>query len=92
MFHLQACVHFKEIVIQLFVYNKFYCACTAIIHCFGSCNSKIPHFFPDLRCHQRGRCFFHHFLMAALDRALPFEKMNYIAMRVAKDLKFDMVG
>ena len=51
----------------------------------------LPHLTAHFRRDQRRGRLFDHLLVAALDGALPLEKVDHVAMLVGKDLEFDMM-
>ena len=92
MLHLQARVHFQEIVIQLVIHDELHRARTAVAH--GQCggHSVFAHGFTHRGADHRRRRFFNHFLAAALGRAVALAQVHRVAMCIGKHLNFNMAA
>ena len=90
MFHLDAGIHLQKIKIKRGIYQELYGAGIIVSYGLAYMNSSLAHAFAQFRRKRRGRSFFNHFLVAALDGAFPFEKVNYISVMIADDLKLYM--
>ena len=89
MFHLDAGVHFDEIEFAVFP-KEFDRSCAAITHIGHRLGSHAAHPHPFFRTDNRGRSFFEHFLVAALERTIALTQMDRIAIAIAKNLELDM--
>ena len=93
MLNLQAGINLQKIeCIAIRVVNKLYRSGAAVIHPLAQ-----RHRGGQQRTARRGRqirrrCLFHHFLVAALQRAVTFTQRHNTAFTVAKNLHFDMTG
>ncbi|CCY80817.1 choline dehydrogenase [Prevotella sp. CAG:1185] len=87
MLNLQTGVHFEEIKMTVFVNQELYSTCSAVVD--GLCGSHclFAHLLAQLRREERRRTLFNDFLVAALHRAFAVEKMNHVAVGIAKNLE-----
>ena len=90
MLHLQAGVHFQKVKVFIFIDQKLDGTGTAIMTGFGGIHCGFTHTLAQLWINKgRGRLFYH-FLVSALNRAIPFAQINRIAMLIGKHLNFNM--
>ena len=90
--HLDAGIHLNEVVIAVFVHQEFHRARGDVAHVPGHLDGvRIELGAGSLR-HAPGGGELHHFLIAALERAVPLVQVHYVAMLVAQDLDLDMFG
>ena len=94
MFDLKAGVHFhkpKPIVPKPLgsVDNKFDSACPFVSDGFCGAYSGSTHGASQSACHFRCGRLFDYFLISALQRTIPFKKMNRL-LPITKDLNFNM--
>src|SRR6185503_4681386 len=90
MLDLDALVDFQEIEIALVIDNELDGARVRIMGDFGDPHSRLAHFFAKLLefvLDERRRCFFNNFLIAPLDRAVPFAEMNDVTSIIPKNLE-----
>jgi hypothetical protein len=91
MLDLEAGVHFEKIKIEIGVDEKFDGACVGVSACARETDGGIAHLFAEVGSHDRRRCFFDHFLVAALDGAFAFAERDDAAVMVGENLDFDVV-
>ena len=93
MLHLQTRIHFHKEKFAILTGDKFNRARTAIRNRPGSRHGGVAHFFAHVFIHGQIRrgCFFQDFLVAALDRTFTLIQMHIVAVRIAEDLKFNMM-
>ena len=89
--HLQAGIHFQEIIIAMFIDKEFNSARTDVVYGFGGSYCFFTHILTELRSNEHRRALFYYFLIAALNRTFAFAEVNYIAMFVAQYLELDMM-
>ena len=92
MFHLQAGIHFEEVIVAVLVYQKLDRSRTDIIDGFGGSHRFFSHIFPQFRSDENRRSFFHNLLIAALHGTFAFAKVNYVSVFVTQNLKLDVMG
>ncbi len=91
--NLQAGIHFQEIeLVPVGVVDVFHGTGGAVIHRLPKGDGRIQHFLAGVGRQVRGRGFFHHFLVPALQGAVPFAQGNHIACAIAEHLHFHMAG
>ena len=92
MFHLNPRIHFDEVVITVFINEKLDGAGTAVFD--GFCQSDgIDANAVSLEIGQeQRRRKLDDLLMSSLNGAIPFKKMDNVAVIVAQDLDFNMFG
>ena len=90
MFHLQAGIHFEEVVIQVGIYQEFNSSGTHIVTGSGHIDRTFAHGLPHALADHCTGCFFHQFLMPSLDAAFSFKEVDHIAMSVGHHLHFNM--
>ena len=80
VFHLEACIHFEEIKVTMFVYEEFDGAGTFVMNGFCRGYSRFSHLLAKLGSNKRRGGFFHYFLITALDRTFTLEKMDSVSV------------
>src|SRR5574344_608021 len=90
VFDLQAGIHFHEISSTVLLDNKLYRTCAHVIYSTCGINCGLAHSFEFIFWHFWCRCFFKHFLVATLYRAITFKQMHVVAVSIAKNLYFNM--
>ena len=93
VFHLQAGVHFQEIELVAFVVvDIFHRAGGAVFDGPAQTHGAGMQLLAGGLGQVRGRGFFHHFLVAALQGTFPFAQGQHGAVAVTEDLYFHMTG
>ena len=90
MLDLQSRIHLEEIEPARRIKNKFDGSCAAVFDGTRSGQCRHSHLLAECRSDCRRWRFFNNLLMPALDRTFPLEAVNEVAVRVAKNLKFDV--
>lgn len=89
MFYLNTGVHFDEIELAVFE-QELESTCAAI----ADINTRFSTTFADVATQFRGnarcRCFFDHFLVAALHGAVTFCQIDSVALTVSQYLNLDV--
>ena len=92
MLDLEAGVHLDEMESAVVLHEEFHRARADIADGLCKPDRRRAHFRAQ-RVRQAGRRrFLDHFLVPALDRAVPVEQMQHSAMRVGQHLHLDMAG
>lgn len=96
MFNLDAFVDFKEVEVAFVINNEFNSAGVGVLGQFAELDGGAAGFFDDISKRfvvEQGRgSFFDEFLVAALNGAVSFAKVEDFAFAVAEDLDFDVMG
>ena len=92
VFDLKTGVHFHEIKRTVRSGDELGRACPGVIDGPGCGDCGVAHCTACFIRHAGRRGLFQHFLVAALDRAVPFKQVYRIAMLIAEDLNLDMPG
>ena len=92
MFDLNAGIHFHEIKATASVQEEFHRSGPLVIDASRRCHCCISHLTTQLRVEGRAWRFLEKFLMASLDRTVPFAEMNHVAVPVREDLHLDVPG
>ena len=92
MFYLNTGIHFNEVIIAIPGHQKFYRTGAEIVDIFHERDGRATDFFPQGRIHKSSRRHLHHFLVTALDGAVPFEQVHHFALFIGQDLHFNMLG
>src|SRR5437870_2137637 len=91
MLDLQTRVHLEKIKFASHIgVKKLDSAGADITHSFSNPNRRRPHALSQLGVIDWRRTFFDYLLMTTLNRALALAKMYHVAMRIRKNLNFDM--
>ena len=89
--HLDARVHFDEVVTAVLIEQEFDGAGVVVVDGPGDLGSGVAHLGPQAgREDQRGRNL-NQLLMTPLDRTVPFAEVDDIAVFVRQDLKLDVM-
>ena len=91
MLHLNPGVHLNEIVVALFIHQKFQRTGVDVADVFGDLHGVPVQRLPDLRSYGESGGEFHHLLVAALEGAVPFVEVNHVAVFIAQNLHFDVL-
>ena len=89
VFDLYAGIHFNKEEFAIFI-QKFESAGTAIADAFTGFNTGGTDFLALGLSDAGSRCFFNHFLVTALHRAIALAQINGVAMFVGQNLNFDV--
>ena len=89
--NLDARVHLHEIKVSIFVDEKFDRSGVFVFDRFRQLDGRVAHFFAKRRRNERRWTFFDYFLIAPLDRAIAFAKMNNSTMTIGDDLKLNVM-
>ena len=92
MLDLQAGVHLHEVEGAAGIHDEFDRAGSDIADCVRCSHRGLAHGAALGLAQPGGRGFFDHFLMASLHRAVALEEIDGVAVRVGKDLDFNMAG
>ena len=90
MLDLETGVDFEKIEIELGVDEKFDGAGVGVATGAREAHGGVAHFFAQVGRDDRGRRFFDHFLMAALDGAFALAEGDDAAVNVGENLDFDV--
>ena len=90
MLDLKARIHLKEIEFTRLIKQKLNRSRTHIINSLGRLDRCLPHGHSQLGRHDRTRRFFHHLLMAALNRTITLSKVNRITQLIGEHLDLNM--
>ena len=74
----------------MIIHQKLNRSGTNVVACFCNHHSRIANLFSQFRRYDGRWCFFHHFLVTALNAALSFKTMNYVAEFICQHLHFYM--
>ena len=91
MFHLQAGVHLKEIIVAVFINKEFDSTRTDVVHSFSCRHCFFTHVFSQFGSDENRRSLFHDFLVTALHGTFTFAQMNDVSMLVTKNLELDVM-
>ena len=92
MFHLDAGVHFDEVVVSVLVHQELHGTGVDIAHFPGNLDCVIIELLALFRGNTKGRGELHHLLVPALHRTVTLKEMYHIAVLVSEDLHFDVLG
>ena len=92
MLDLQSRVHLHKMKRAILLGNEFDSAGADVTDRLCGDDRGVAHRLAPLARHTGRRRFLDHFLMPSLDRAIALEQMNRVAVRVGKDLDFDVPG
>jgi len=92
VFHLDARVHFDEVVPVLAVHKEFDGTGVGVLNSAGDFKGVLMKVGSEFGGDAEGRGEFDDFLVAALDGAVSFVEVNDVAVVVAEDLDFDVFG
>ena len=88
---LESWIHFDKVELTFLVEEKFHGSRVVVAHRAGDGDGGVAHLFTELlRQDQRGSDL-DQLLMASLDRAIPFSKMDDIAVAISQNLEFNMM-
>ena len=87
---LQPCVHLHEIKAAVLIRDELDRSCAHIRHCFGSSDRCSTHRLTTFCTHAGRRRLFQYFLVTTLHRAIALEQADAVAVRISKNLNFDM--
>ena len=90
MLHLQTSIHFQEIELAVSVGEELNRSGIRVSDCFGRLDCNFSHPLAHVGVNKRRRRFFQDLLMAALNRALAFSKVNAISVLISENLNFNM--
>ena len=71
-------------------HDEFHRACTHVVHRTGCCYRRRTHLRAQRFRHAGSGCFFQHFLVPPLHRAVPLKQVHAVALAIAKHLDFNM--
>ena len=91
MFHLQAGVHLKEIIVAVFINKEFDSTRTDVVHSFSRRYRFFTHVFSQFGSDENRRSLFYDFLVTALHGTFAFAQMNDVSMLVTKNLELDVM-
>src|SRR3989338_214823 len=90
MLNLNPCIHFHKIISHIFIKQKLHCPNICVANCphylYSSLSYAPPQFFIQCR---RWR-FFQYLLVSALDRTIPFSKIDNMAILISHNLNLYM--
>ena len=89
VFYLNAGIHLNKVEFIILI-QKLKGACATVSDIQTGLCTYLADTFTLFFCDARSRCFFNHFLMAALHRTVPFAQMDGVAVFVCQHLKFYM--
>ena len=92
MFHLNTGVHLHKIEVAVFIDQKFNGSAAFVIHSFCGFYCGITHLIAKFLSHEGRWRFFYQFLVAALNGAIAFAKVNHLAVLITDNLYLDMAG
>ena len=92
MFNLNTRVNFNEVEFFIACNKEFYSTRIDIVDVFHQLQGRITNVLTQFFRKRKSRSNFDHLLMTTLNRAISFEKMDYIAVLVPHDLYFNMLG
>ena len=90
MLDLQAGIHFHEVETAILLGDELYGTGADVADRLGSGDCCLAHLAATRFAHAGGRRFFQHLLVAALHRAVAFEQVNAVALRVGEHLDLDV--
>ena len=90
VFHLEAGIHFKEVEAAISPGDELHRAGAEIADVAGQGDGLFAHRLAHFRRDERGGGFFHHLLVAALDRTIALVQIEDVALLVADQLDFDV--
>ena len=90
--HLEPGVHLEEEGLALSVHQELEGAGVAVAGASGQGHRHLPHARAQLCAHERRRALLEHLLVAPLQRALPLEEVDGVAVRVGQHLDLDVAG
>jgi len=91
MLYLNTRIHFYEIMVAVFVHEKFHGTGTSVIHVSGQFQRVAAYVSSLLVSQAEGRRELYYLLMPSLDRAVSLIKMNDVALFVSQHLYFDVL-
>ena len=92
MFHLQPGVHLHKEEIPPRIQQKFHRTGAHVTNGLRRPHGRFAHGAPQLGAEPRRRGFFNHFLVTALDGAIPFVEVQAMAVLIGKHLNLHMPG
>src|SRR5207302_6297952 len=92
MLHLNAGIHFHEIVLAVRIEQHLNRAGAYIIDRLGTGDRRVAHALPQRRRHRGTRRLLDELLMPALHRAVALSEVDDAAVPVAHDLELDVAG
>ena len=92
MFHLDTCVDFDEVEVEVFIDDKFAGSGVCVAGFFDQFDGAITDSLADIFWKFWCRAFFNQFLMATLHRAVAFPEVHDVSVVVREDLNFDVAG
>ena len=90
MFHLQPRIHLQEIEFFLLINQKFNGARIRVSSGLGDAHRDLAHPAPHVSVNDRGRGFFDHLLMAALQRTFALAQIDGLSVLVGQHLHLDV--
>ena len=92
VFHLDAGVHFDEVVVPLAVHQEFHCAGVDKAHRLGDLHCVGAQGVAHLLIHRKGGGELHYLLETALQGAVALVEMDDVAVSVGQNLHLDVFG
>ena len=92
MLHLDARVHFNEVVFAVLIHQKFDGTGIDIAHFARDFQRILIQVVARFLRHGKCRRVFHDLLIAALHRAVALIQMHDVSMRIAQNLHLDVLG
>src|SRR5699024_9175191 len=92
MFYLDARIHFDEIDIFLRINQKLYRSCIIIFYLAGNFERIFIELCFGFLPEDRAGGYLNYLLEPALNRTIPFKQMDNIAVIIAQNLYFNMLG
>ena len=93
MFYLYPWIDLHEVeFFTVHIHQEFNGSGIFISNRFSNCQTCIAQFFPLCIRKKRGRCPFNNLLISSLNRTVPFEQMNDIALGIAQNLNLKVSG
>ena len=90
--HLNPGVHLNEVVVAVPVHQELHRARVDIAHVAGHLHRVGVEPVPDLLGHAPGGGVLHHLLVPPLEGAVPLPQVHHVAVLVAQNLHFDVLG
>jgi len=90
--HLDTGVHLDEVVVPFPVHQELQGAGVHIAHVLCDLHRVFIQGLTDLLVHGEGGAELHHLLIAPLERAIPLEQVDHVALFVAQHLHLDVLG
>ena len=90
MLYLDPRIHLHEVELAGLIEQKFDRPRVAVANPATGVDGDASHLLPKLITDRWGRGLFDQLLVATLNRALPFTKVNHVAVEIAQDLDFDV--